>query len=180
MPELTVGFSTHKKRNIFSSLIKAVDHTDYSHVFIGYSPFADDKSAIAVFHAAKTMLHFRDWESFDKENDIKHMFSLVVTDEDIRSINRFCLKNSGIKYGLLGVFGVSLVKLLSGIGIKAHNPFADKSKTFWCSELVYNILKTISLSDLIEDRNPEDESVKWLYDLLNKLHPTHNSIIKLF
>lgn len=164
MEKIVIGFSTHKKWNLFSETIRLVDKTPYSHTYCVFH--SDSLQRDLVYHAAKSFLHFLSLENFLKDNKVLYEFEVSITPEQKVALMQLCVDKAGLKYGLLAVAGVGLVKLAKLFGKDVENPFQDGGKTYYCSELVSCILDQLGLKT--NPVNPEDASVSWLFKMLSQ------------
>lgn len=175
MEVITVGFSTHRKFNLFSWAIRAVDKTPFSHVYCVFHSDSLDRDLL--YHAARTFLHFLSLPNFEKDNITYYTFSIKITLEQKKKLLQLCIDKAGISYGIKAVSGVALVKLFKLININIKSPFEDGNKTYFCSELVSFLLSELDLK--VVNTDPENDSVKWLFEML-KSETYKNADISMF
>lgn len=172
MEQITIGFSTHRKFNLFSWAIRTVDRTPFSHVYCIFK--SESLNRNLVYHAARTFLHFLSLSNFEKDNITFYTFDIKVTLEQRKNLMQLCIDKAGISYGIKSVVGIALIKLLKNFNITISNPFADDSKTYFCSELVSYLLSKLDLKT--NNTDPENDSVKWLYTMLIEEVKTNSNI----
>lgn len=140
MEKLIIGFSRSKKKfAIFSWLIRLVDGTKYSHVYIKW--YSNKLQREIIYQASGTMVNFVGTSVFLEKNEIIKEYELEISDETSLKVKQFAMDKAGIKYGLKQVLGIGYVKLMYIFGKNVRNPFDDGSHTYVCSELVGEILK---------------------------------------
>jgi hypothetical protein len=164
MDKIIIGFSTSKKKNLFSSIIKYVDNTPYSHVYCKFRSNSLDRDF--VYHAARSFVHFYSMENFAKKNITFYEFEICITQDQKTKLMQMCIDKAGLQYGLWSVIGIGLVKFLKNFKINTSNPFKDGSKTYFCSELVSSLLQELGLDT--NTNNSEEDGVKWLYKILKQ------------
>lgn len=176
MKKITIGFSTHKKWNIFSALIKMVDRTPYSHTYVVFQSVRLDRGL--VYHAAKSFLHFLSLGNFMQVNKVFYEFDIMVSEEQEVKILQICIDRAGLKYGMAAVVGVAMVKFAKLFNFDIENPFQDGGKTYFCSELVSLVLEELGLKT--NPVNAEDASVSWLCKMLQDLATEDKVVMREF
>jgi hypothetical protein len=155
---IIVGFSRPKRRHkpfpIFSWAIRAVERTRYSHVYVRWH--STGAGVDICYHASGTMVHFLGPSSFAEQIDVVEEFETFIEREKYRDLLRFCMLNAGVDYGIIGVIGIGLVKLVSCFkgclnrDYEPENPFASGKTSQWCSKLMlamFAALGKIKLED---------------------------------
>jgi len=150
--KLNIGFSKSRaKFPIMSWLIRLVESTEYSHVFVRwYSTGAD---ADIVYEASGAQVHFKAGAIFDSKAETVEMYETEIDRETYKKLLHYCMTNAGVDYGMKQILGMGLVKLL---GLK-KNPLSDGRKSQVCSELAGNLLESIDVADLdLEVAGPKE------------------------
>lgn len=129
MVQIYVGFSKPKKWFVpYSWLIKWVDKTPYSHVYIKfYSSTADEW---IIYQASHASVNFFNEKYFVESNDVIDEFPFKLEETDWHNALKFAIQHVGAPYGVKQVLGI-------GLGILfGKNPFKDGSQSYVCSELI--------------------------------------------
>jgi len=144
---LTIGFSKPKDKlfPIFSYLIRLVEITPYSHVYLQWHNKYTD--TLLTYEAGGSSVHFKGKKVFDKSIIPVHEFELEITKEQHKALMKYCFETAGTKYGILQVIGIGYVKLMCLFNKKVKNPFTDGDKSQVCSELVGNVLSDILMKE---------------------------------
>jgi uncharacterized protein YycO len=157
MNKLVVGFSTSRKFSILPWLIRRVEGTKFSHVYIKW--YSEYFKRWIIYQAEVGGVQFMSSEMFDKDNITLDEFEYEMSEEQNQKIVQFAMDNCGIPYGYKSVVGFLLQKL----GIKIPGLF-DDTKSYICSELAATILR----EDFEElDLAPNVITPKLLYNYLN-------------
>ena len=139
MDKIIVGFSRPAKWFVpFSWLIRLVDGTPYSHVYIRF--YSDAYERWLVYQASGTRVNFIEWSRFEGQEIILDEFVIPVSTETKTDVIRFAIDNVGAPYGVLEVFGLAWVRFMMVFGKRVRNPFKDGESSFVCCELVSLIL----------------------------------------
>lgn len=139
MQTLVIGFSRPKGGfKPFSWLIRLIENTPYSHVYIKF--YAKKYDRYLVYQASGTQVNFISQERFNEEEVIVKEFILEVDEISMNKMIQFAIDNVGAPYGVKEIFGLGLVLLCRLFGKKIKNPFGDGTKSFFCSQLVDYIL----------------------------------------
>jgi len=158
---LIIGFSCPKKQKLTSVLIKTIEKTTFSHVYIKlYDPRID---SWIVYEASGLTTHCSLAEDFYFKNNKIYEKELKTTPQEKKLVLTKVYKNLNKPYGIKQLLGLGLVRLGSLFGIKIKNPFKDGNKTYVCSEYVGEVLITLGYE--IEDL--DDLTPKGIYELLN-------------
>jgi hypothetical protein len=160
MKNLIIGFSTHKKPTILGSIIKLVEKTEFSHVYVKlYSESLDRQ---LIYQASGLLVNFVGEEVFYEKNKDIMTFNIPITKEQQTKLLQKAVDNCGKPYGIKDLFGIGLVRLGRLFGIRVKNPMADGSATYICSELASSILVELGF----DFSNLDDITPKDLYDKL--------------
>lgn len=150
MDSVVVGFSRPRKGfQPFSWLIRLVDGTPYSHVYICFHSDAYDRDL--VYQASSLQVNFEGWLHFNSTDLTVKQFALPISDETKKRIIQFAIDKAGTPYGIKEIVGIGLVKLASVFGEKIKNPFRSGDSTYICSELVSEILEEYLGADITKD-----------------------------
>lgn len=164
--KIKIGFSQPKGKffPIFSWLIRLIEGTKYSHVYLQWdSEFAD---STITYHAAGHSVHFLGLNLFKKSVEPIHEFEMNISREQYQELLHYCFDNSGTDYGIKQIFGIAAVKLAALFGKDIKNPFSDGNKSQVCSELVGYVLSDVLEQDLnldLDVAGPKD-----IYKFLKK------------
>ena len=145
---IKIGFSQPKGRifPIFSWLIRLVEWTKYSHVYLQWdSEFAQSK---ITYHAAGHSVHFLGTKKFNETVTPIHEFEIEISRDQYKELLHYCFENSGTDYGIKQIFGIAIVKAAGLLGKEISNPFSDGGKSQVCSELVGYVLSEIMDKDI--------------------------------
>jgi hypothetical protein len=165
METIIVGFSTHKKFGIFPWLIKKVEKTPYSHVYLKFYSSKLDRDVI--YQASGTKVNFVGTEIFNRDSVVIEEFSIDISDEVKTKTMRFCIDNAGIAYGMKQVLGIGIVRFFRLFNKEIKNPFSDGYKTEVCAELVGHILEDCLGNKL--DIDLDTVGPKGIYDYVSKI-----------
>lgn len=157
MNRLIVGFSTSKKFKVLSYLIRLIERTKFSHVYIKW--YSEYFKRWIIYQAEVGGVQFLSSATFDSDNITLDEFQYEMSEEQHQRVVQFAMDNCGIKYGYLSIVGF----LLKKIGIKVPKLF-DNAKSFICSELAATILKEEFKE---KELDPNTITPKLLYRTLN-------------
>lgn len=160
MSSIIIGFSKPKAWfEPFSWLIRLVTWSPFSHAYIKYfNPYAQKW---IVFQASGLKLNFVEKSRFENIENIYSEFEIPISESAKLNTVQFAIDSIGESYGFLQVVGFGFVLIMKVFGKKVKNPFYTTS-SFFCSELVSQILNEINGSDLdVSSMSPKD-----LYDYI--------------
>lgn len=155
-----IGFSTARDPNPIAWVIRKVEGTPYSHVYLEIK--SESLARSLIYHASHTTLHFTGLQRFAQTNKIIEEFELLVTDEQQQQILQYCIDHADTPYGAMELLGIGWVRLCRKFGKKVRNPFRDGQRTQVCSELIGNVLRI--LGEKIDPAMLETEGPRWIYD----------------
>lgn len=143
MNELYIGFSKPKKFKLFSWLIRIVENTNFSHVYIMF--YSSKYERWLIYQASGSMVNFIEAKRFFNKNEIIKTF-LVVCSEDSRTkaITK-AIDYCSAPYGIKQIFGILCVKIARLFNKDIKNPFSDGEATWVCSEIVTSMLKELGM-----------------------------------
>lgn len=139
--KIIIGFSRPKNKAIpfFSWAIRAIDKTQYSHVYLRW--FSPTAETWVTYEAAGHSVRFLSNKLFEKNLDVVREFEIEVSQECWPKLLRFCLDNASVPYGIKQILGIGIAKLFK----LKQNPFKDESDTMVCSELVGRVLEHMGI-----------------------------------
>jgi len=145
--KLTIGFSrpTGKKFPIFSWLIRLVEWTPYSHVYLQW--YNSYTKTVITYEAGGSSVHFKGKSIFDHSVIVIDEYEISIDQTQRKNLMKYCFEKAGTSYGIKQVIGIGYVKFMGLFGKKKSNPFTDGDKTMVCSELVGNILSEILMKE---------------------------------
>lgn len=134
MRTLTIGFSSStKKFPIFCWLIKLMERTNFSHVYVkNETRYNID----LIYQASGTQVNFMNTDIFHMKNKTIKEFEFKVSDEAFDKYMKFALNNCGRPYGVKQILGIAIMKILN----LPNNPFPNGVADYVCSELVAEVL----------------------------------------
>lgn len=130
--KVIIGFSKPSRWKILAEIIKFVDKSEFSHVYIRRK----SKYGEYVYHAAGTQVNFMGIDAFLAKNTVVEEYEFEINDSQTIELISFCIKNAGKPYGIKQLFRI----LLSKLGIKTQG---DGELTQVCSELAFIICQRI-------------------------------------
>jgi uncharacterized protein YycO len=129
MKQIYVGFSRPTKWFVpYSWLIRWVDKTPYSHVYIKF--YSTTAGEWLIYQASHTSVNFFNERYFVETNIVVDEFVLNLDEDDWRKALKFAIQHVGAPYGVKQVVGIALNLLFN------WNPFKDGDKSYVCSELI--------------------------------------------
>lgn len=155
---VTIGFSTSKRWNPFSALIKTWWDTDYSHVYLKWStPWGFDE----VLEASGMAVRMREATKWEKSQNVIQEYDFTVTKEEFDAIMRQLRPLTGTPYGWVQCLGIAAAEAFN----LKKNPFSDGSRSLVCSELAYQFLVILGLAP--KTRNTDLINPKDIKDILD-------------
>lgn len=141
MQKIIVGFSTPKKFNLFSWLIRTVGKSPFSHAYIRY--YDTYTKTWIIYQASGRLVNMITADNFNKVEKICAEFEIPVSTETRKKTIEWAQKKLGTPYGVMNIVGIGCVIVARFFGKKIRNPFADGEKTMVCSELVDYVMEDI-------------------------------------
>lgn len=129
MGKVYVGFSYHKK-NLLSRIIKAVQGSAYSHVYIR----RESKYGPLIYQASGLAVNFMNAETFFACNVAVEEYEFDLRDDQHDKMMKFMVKYAGRPYDLKALFKILAITAARKIGWKLHFD-SNKDSMFICSEL---------------------------------------------
>lgn len=161
-----VGFSTPRKFHIFPWVIRKMEKTPFSHVYIKI--FSKSTDRYLVYQSSGMQVNFVGQDIFYSINKDLVEFAFPVSADQKVKLLQTAIDLAGKPYGMKQVLGMGLVRLAKMVGIKINNPWADGSKTYICSELIATLLLDLGYKfEDLDNVTPGDifeklEGHKWL------------------
>lgn len=156
---IKVVFCRPRKFSLMSKIFRLIENSPFSH------------SAIQLqngFYYHVTLfgkVHINSGSYFESKYEIIEEKFIMVEPSNNDKMQDECQRLEGIDYGVMSIIGVGLSRLLKLFGIRAPNFFKDSTKTFYCSEFVWYILKIGGLE--LKDFDPELDGPKKLKEVLS-------------
>lgn len=122
--KVSVGFSKRNK-SALSTLIRAIEKTDYSHVYIRRK----SKYGEYVYQASGLAVNFTNIDTFLEHNTIVEEYEFDIPEDKHDDVLSFCIKYAGRPYSIKSLFQLAGM-ILFDIKFKG-----DGDTTFVCSEL---------------------------------------------
>lgn len=137
---IVIGFSRPKKFKIMSYIIRLLERTKFSHVYLKINIDTLDRELIC--QASGIQVNFVGDTLFKEQNETIEEFEIHNVEDVESEVLKNCVDLVGKPYGIKQLLGLLVVQIAGFFGKKIKNPFADKTKTYICSELVGQILTT--------------------------------------
>lgn len=152
--KIYIGFSTARRWNPFSAIIKWWWGTDYSHVYIRWStPWGFDE----VLEASGTSVHMIEAGRWESKHKVIKEYSFDVSREEFGKIMTDVRSLTGLPYGWIQAVGMALAE----IARLRYNPLDNGSNAFVCSEVGLKALKILGFdinkdADLVSPKDLMD------------------------
>lgn len=142
---ISIGFS-YRKNSIFSYLIRCVEQTPFSHVYIR----KQSKYGEYVYQASGLAVNFINIDRFKETNTIVKEYEMDIDPNYHDSLISFFVRHAGARYSFLGLvkIAVKLIAKRMGLSIKISG---DGNNTFVCSELAALLCKEVFRLKIIGD-----------------------------
>lgn len=127
-----IGFSAPRKFKIGAAAIKLWQRSNFSHTYVR---FESKSMPSVVFHASKGMVHFREFDLFQMENEIIYEFKIPVKSRKRCIVD--CISRAGDEYGYSELAKIIAYDIAHTFGFELD---MANSEGYICSELVGNIL----------------------------------------
>lgn len=160
---IRVGFS--KPRSWFAPFawaIQAVEGTPYSHVYVSsYSAMA---SSELIYQASGTQVNFMGLRHFSRVAQVVKEFEFEISERQYREYLAWAIREAGAPYGVKAVLGIAVQRLFN----LKKNPFSDRSKSWFCSELVGVVLRDF-VGVQIKDEELESAGPRKIFEICERL-----------
>jgi hypothetical protein len=165
MDKIIVGFSTRRRANFLSWLIRTAEKTKYSHCYIKF--YSEKYESWLFYQASETTINFMGEDVFLSQSVIIEEYELTLPQEAIKGLVKNAIGKVGMWYGFLQLFGMMLSFFADKwFDWQLKNPFADGEATQACSDLLYYDLK-----DYIDfkDFRPEYDGPKKINEIISQV-----------
>lgn len=139
MRKVYIGFSTPKNKNPFPWLVRKIQGTEFSHVYLRL-PTGRRLKQDLIYQASNTMVNFVGSKRFEDQNHIIKEIELDIESDTYYKLLQFCVNEAGKSYAFLQILGIGWVLFAGLFGAKVKNPFPQGGSSYVCSELVAAIL----------------------------------------
>lgn len=129
MEKIYIGFSSHNG-SILSGLIKKVEGSEFSHVYIRKI----SKYGEYVYQASGLQVNFMNIDIFKKHNSIIEEYEFDLPDDKKDDLIAFFIKYAGAGYATSNLFRILAMLAAERVGIHLDLK-GDGDQTFICSEL---------------------------------------------
>lgn len=143
---IKMGFSTPKRQNPLSYLIKLIEGTPFSHAYIALRV----EPGINVIYEANTLgLHFKSYRHFKIDNTIIKEYPLQIDNEQYNDLLSFLFNDSGKPYSVYQLIGILVYRIGKVFG-KTWKITRDGTTQQVCSEVIAGILHVIDPSFVVD------------------------------
>lgn len=163
--EIIIGFSRPRDNRIpiFSWLIRLIEGTEYSHVYIKwYSGFVD---RYIIYQASGSMVHFIGHTLFKKHAQPVEEYAIDIKQSTKKEFIQWCLDHAGIHYGVKHIIGMAWVRFVGLFGKKIRNPLSGKEQV--CSKIVGEALRDVL--DIKIKKDLETAGPKAINEIVRKI-----------
>jgi uncharacterized protein YycO len=147
MSQVFIGFSKPKNKIFpwFSWLIRIVEKTPYSHVFVRIP--SNSLGVDLIYQASGVAVNFVGTKHFNDAVCVIKEFPFEISEEGKTALLRWAVSEAGVPYGVKAILGILLVKCFN----LKRNPFSDGQKTWVCSELAGAVLRDFFGAEISDD-----------------------------
>ena len=138
MKKITIGLSAHTPFNLFSSVIKFLLKTPYSHAYIKFYDERIDRTL--VYQASGLTVNLMNIETFNSDENVFKEYTIEIPEDIYYKSLTFCYDQLGKPYDMKMIVNIFFYILFS---IKLFR--GDGTKAYVCSELVGYVLKMIGI-----------------------------------
>ena len=141
--KLIVGFSKpqHRFFPIFSWVIRWVDKTEYSHVYLKFN--SEFLKETLLYEAANGYVNFRSLELWNEKNKVVTEFEINMSDEQMQVLLKWCVRNSGKPYSVKQLVGIGWNYVRKAFNYPPKNIFKNEEDGIVCSEVLARILSVV-------------------------------------
>lgn len=165
MDNIIVGFSRPKKWKPFAALIMVGYNIPYDHVYIKFN--SDYYKRDIIYQASSTMVNFMSPIIFEEKNIIVKEFQIPISDNNKKAMVQFAIDNAGKPYGIMGCFGLIIVRICELFNKNIKNPFGDGEQSYICCKLGAKIVEEYNHIDVPYDLDTINP--KQLFDFMEKI-----------
>ncbi len=162
MNNIVIGFSTPKSFNVFSTLIRLVDGSKFSHAYIRI--FDDYAKRWIIYQASGLVVNCISASEFDLTEKVCSEFEVPISDTNRLQAIQFSIDMLGKPYGVKTIIGICLVKLAGIFRKRIKNIFSDGEKSLVCSKFCSLIIDHFVLES--DDIDPEVSTPTDVYNFL--------------
>jgi len=138
MRNVVFGFSTPKKFNLLSWVIRKCEKVEFSHVYLKvYNTYFE---RWMIYQASGSKVNFIGFDRFLEHHNVVKEIELEISEENYKLMYQEAIDTLGVSYGVKQLIGMGLVRLFNLFNIRISNPFADGKATYVCSEAIATIL----------------------------------------
>jgi hypothetical protein len=134
--EINIGFSKPNKWKPFSAIIRWLEKTDYSHVYVKVKT---KWGTSLVYQASGHQVNFIGEKYFNEKITQVKEYKIWMEEPDYDESMKFCTTYCGAGYSVKQAIGVGLARIFKW----KKNPFANGSDMFICSEFALRFLGSI-------------------------------------
>lgn len=157
MITIWIGFSRALGFAPLSDLIRWVERTDFSHAFVRVR--SESLNRDLIYEATGKGVYFVGSEAFKHRAQIIKEFPILISTEAKNNLLRWAVDTSGRPYGTIQLLGLAIKRLAALLGKQIKNPIINGRRSYICTELVAEALKSLNL---IKDSELEDIGLKEL------------------
>jgi len=132
MKQISIIFSTSTKFSAFSSLIRWVLKTPFSHCAVKMTD--GDTGQIVYYQASGLEVNCVCEEEFLNVETIVYQKDVQISDAAYVAGKTFAIAQLGKPYSVLTIFGFACQLMLAALGIKISNPEANNGSQWVCSQ----------------------------------------------
>ena len=159
MSSTRIGFSTPKRYNPLSALIRRVTDSETSHTWFLY--YDEDFKMDVVMESHLTGFRLIPFSAFEKHHRV---VSITCPEVDLDGALAKMAMWVGSNYDFMGLLGVGFTRLGRFLKHKWKNPFSG-SKYMFCSEACVRVLQWAGFPKA-DELNPDSTSPQDLLDFL--------------
>lgn len=161
MRKIKVVFTRPASFSFISLIFRLFEGTTYSHAALC---LISTDLVNLVAHSNRHNVHVNTEKYFNKIYTTLESLEFEISDEKYDYLVAEISKYEGAIYGYLNIFGIFISRVAKFFGIRMRNIFSDKSKTFFCSEFVYQMLHEIGFN--LKDFDSELDGPRKLFEIL--------------
>lgn len=133
MKKVVIGFSRPKKFAILSWLIRTVQRTEYSHVYLKFHSDTYDRNII--YQASGLQVNFVGEQVFNEHHIVVKEFEFNISDETYKKMMSFAIDKAGYPYSIKQLFNIASYMLIGKTILKE-----DGRSAYVCSEIVSQMM----------------------------------------
>jgi hypothetical protein len=143
MAKIIVGFSKPIKFALHAWIIEKIDGAKFDHAYLRLALPSLDREVI--YQATSKGVYFVGRTLWLQTIQPVEEYELDITPDNYKTLLQFCIDNSGVPYGFLGVIGAGIVDIAAKCGKTIKNPLVKNGvfSSEFCSEIVTRVLDTV-------------------------------------